>query len=366
MFKVFISASSLERMCLDEMDKEKNKQSSWFMILSKQNVIYLDRNIWDEWLSKGDDYLAEPLYQFSLSNDIEFRTSNTDFNKTNVDNSSVFLKEPQGALLLDVDKETAESIQKKYGIICQSTDSLTTCPLAQEEVKFSLRDNEITCSWQDIFAGMKQVPSNTLIIVDRYIFSYERIDDDRQSTCIDGLKNIQNILMSALPEELSCDYHVLIMFDSGSVDHKFEMVKFAQALEFIKNKVLKRPYKIIIELYSITSKCDHYRCTHNRKIISNYYKAEAPHMFKAFSATGEAFCTENIRIDSAYTFGLHKDGEDATIIEIQNDLDDLRKLHQAAISYIRGKSDKADEYDAICNADDNSDVPDIRNRLIVV
>lgn len=89
-------------------------------------------------------------------------------------------------------------------------------------------------------------------------------------------------------------------------------------------------------------------------------------MFKAFSPSGRAFCTENIKIESGYTFGLRKDGEDPTIIEIQEDLDDLKELHRAALHHISTNSDKAEEYDAICDANENSDVPDIRNRLIVV
>ena len=48
MFKVFISASSLERLCRNEMTKNREDQNSWFVILTKQNIIYLDKDVYKE------------------------------------------------------------------------------------------------------------------------------------------------------------------------------------------------------------------------------------------------------------------------------------------------------------------------------
>lgn len=360
MFKVFISASSLENMCLDEMEKDRNKQSSWFLILSKQNIVYLDKNIGLEWAESGD-YFNDPLYIFSESYGIELQQAEIDFNKTSKDKPSTFLTEPQGAFLLDVDKETAESIQREYGIICQSTGNLSSCPIDIDEEKTPLRKGEDEKSWQDILCRVKRTPSNALIIIDRYIFSNDGVTDIH-----DGINNIKKILQGILPDQLSCDYHVLILFDSERSEEGYDLVSVAKELDSFKRFELNRDYNIIIELYSITNRCYNYDITHNRKILSNYFKIFADHLLKAFLPSGNASCTQNIRIERAYSYGLHKDGEEPTITEIQNDLKDLSKLHKEALDHIKRNTEYAELYDAICGIDEDSDVPDIRNRLIVV
>ena len=108
MFRVFISAASLEKLCLEEMSKDQNKQNSWFLLLSKQNIIYLDKNIYDEW-----EY-NDALFTFSESYQIEFQHSKMDYNTLAKESPETLLAEPQGAFLLDVDKETEKYIQKKY------------------------------------------------------------------------------------------------------------------------------------------------------------------------------------------------------------------------------------------------------------
>jgi hypothetical protein len=363
MFKIFISASSLERICLDEMDKDQKQQSSWFLILCKQNIIYLDKDIWSEWFAKGDDYMSEPLYLFSSSNGVEFRTSASNFNTNYEKEPDIFLKEPQAAYLLDVDKETALSLQEKYGVLCQSTQNLSDCMIDVEEKKIPLYPSRKNHTWADVFSHVKKIPVNALVIVDRYIFSYE---NTYRSNCFDGLKNVKDILKNALPENLSRDFHVLIIFDNESIDNEFNLIKFANALEFFKKNELKRPYNIIIELYSISNKCFNYEQTHNRKIISNYYMAYADHMIKAFAQTGKPICRQNIRIESAFSHGLHDDLADTTMFEIQEDLKELASLHQEALKEVLRKTELAEEYDAICGIDESSDVPDIKNRLILI
>ena len=75
MFKVFISIEALTKLCVEEMPKEKDRQCPWFLLLTKQNIIYLDRNIYDEWEDPKD-----PLFIFSESYQIGFRKAPMDFN----------------------------------------------------------------------------------------------------------------------------------------------------------------------------------------------------------------------------------------------------------------------------------------------
>ncbi len=358
MFKVFISASSLEKMCLNEMTKSRDEQSSWFLVLSNQRIIYLDKNVYEDW-----DY-DDPLFTFSESYGVDLQPATANFNETCSDTPVKLLNEPQTAFLLDVDQETAKSITEQYGVLCQSTNDLSKCPLDIIERKRTFSEGEKTNTWEMLFERVKNLPSNTLIIVDRYIFSY---DNKHHSNCIDGLENIKKILKSVLPKTLSCEYHVLIMFDSSrecNIDNRFNIVEFAKKLDYFKNNVLKRPYPILIELYSVSRKCSHYDATHNRRIISNYFMGFADHMIKAVHSEGEAICDQDIRLESVYSHGLHDDSDPA-VKALNKLVKGLRLLHKDAIKEVKTNGENAHEYNVICGIDEKTGVRDVRNRIIV-
>lgn len=296
MFRIFVSASSLERICLDEMGKESKEQSPWFLLLSKQNVIYIDEDIYSK--LDGDD----PLSIFSYSYYIEYKKSDIDYNSIVKDNPKVVLQHPQGVLLLDIDKDTAELIQKDYGVVCQSTLDLSNCLLATSENKISLCTGDQQYSWKDLFNKRNDIPSNSLVFIDRYIFAYEGVTHCGYK---EGITNIKCILANILPDKLLCDYHVLILFDDNlSNDRNYTIEKVWKELDEYKNKVLKRPYNIVFELFSVTSKCEGYADTHNRKIISNYFIVSAEHYLRAFAGDGVAVGTQDIRVEYTYSNGL--------------------------------------------------------------
>lgn len=356
MFKIFISASSLERLCLEEMSKEQEQRSSWFLLLSKQNIIYLDKNIYDEW-----EY-GDALFTFSESFQINFKPSNVNYNTLAKESPHSLLVEPQGAFLLDVDKDTAKSIQDNYGIICQSTDSLNECLLSSNECKFTLFKDTNVHSWKELFEKGAKVPSNALIIIDRYIFGWE---GNLMSNYGDGVENIKQIMKAVLPASLSCDYHVLILFDaSSSKDRNFELGKVAQQLESFKTNVLKRPYNVILELYSVTNKCANYDETHNRKIISNYFIGSAEHLLKAFKRDGNAICNQDIRVECAYSHGL-VDYSDSAISSINHLLKQFHNMHEKGIDEYDNATENASEYIVMCGTNTSSTVHDIKNRLIL-
>lgn len=354
MFKVFISAKSLERLCINEMSKDKAEQNSWFVLLTKQDTIYLDRNIYDE-----IDY-NDPLFVFSESYSINFKASDINYNEVINNTPELVLNEPNSAFLLDIDKDTALSIQGKYGIICQSTDDLSECSLANQDCNFSLIKNDNDHSWKELFDNGVSVPSNALIIIDRYIFGYE---NKHKSRYFDGVNNIKQIIESVLPDSLDCDYHILILFDkNGCTDNDFNLDKVSKDLNWF-NKNLGKPYNIIIELYSITNQCSNYDATHDRRIISNYFIGTASHLIKAFRR-GVAICDQDIRVESAYSHGLF-DKSDAVVKRMNNLYKQLQNMHKDGLSEFTNKSEKADEYMVMCGTNKYSTIADIKNRLIV-
>ena len=132
MFKVFISASSLERLCLNEMSLPLKERSNWFVLLSKQNVIYLDKDIYSTWT------LDDPLFMFSQSFGITFKEAESNYNDVAANNPTSFLEHPHDAFLLDLNPEQAEDIKNKFGVMCQSTQDLSNCPIAESGCHFNL------------------------------------------------------------------------------------------------------------------------------------------------------------------------------------------------------------------------------------
>lgn len=353
MFKVFISANSLEKLCIDEMGKDIKEMSSWFLILTKQNVIYLDKSIYDDL-----DY-DDPLFTFSESYQVELKESSVDYNQIITQKPEYVLSEPQGAFLLDVNEDIAGLIQKAFGVICQSTCNLNDCCIAEPEHKMTLFSEETEHSWKELFEDTS-MPSNALVIIDRYIFGY---DGKVKSGYRDGIINIEKILSNVLPPVLSCDYHVLILFDEKqSNDKYFDINKIGLILEDYKKDHLKRPYNIDIELFSVSSKAYNYEDTHNRRIISNYFICSADHLLKAFRKDGRAVCNQDIRLEYSYSYGL-KDKSDPAVKTINYLLNQISDMRKDGIKETESNGDNASEYSAMS---DNTTIAirDLKNRLI--
>ena len=294
MFKVFISSRSLERLCLEEMSKSKADQSVWFLVLSKQSTIYLDKDVYSEW-----DY-GDPLFTFSESYEVNLKKSDIDFNSVATSMQGKFPFEPQGAYLLDVSEDTANTIQNDYGIVCQSTDDLTKCPLSEGERRFSLRKDEKGHSWKELLSCDPAIPSNAMIIIDRYLFGY---DGSYNIGFYDAISNVEDIMSCVLPAKLRTDYHITILYDEGnSGDRYYNIDTLACKLEKYKD-TLKRPYNIVIEFMSIPKGHKGYEVTHHRKILSNYFIVSADQHIKAFRK-GQATATQDVRCEYAFSAGL--------------------------------------------------------------
>ena len=355
MFKIFISASSLEQLCINEMSLPLKERSSWFVLLSKQNVIYLDKDICKDW--SCDD----ALFTFSQSYQIKLKEASVDFNEALATNPEIILDHPQNAFLLDLDKATAEAIRDQYGILCQSTSDLSHCSVSEMGCHFSLNKGERSHSWAELFADKDSIPANSLIVIDRYIFGYE---GRLRSGYLDGLNNIKQILSSALPNRISCDFNVLIIFDANSSnDNNFDLEAVAKDLEDFKTNVLKKPYSIEIELLSVSPLCPHYDETHNRRILSNYYIVTADHLLKVFRRNGEAITSQNLNLDYSFSEGL-RDRSDVPQKRINNLVTKLQDLFYSARYAVQNGTDISSEYIYYINGQLDS-VDHLKNRLIL-
>ena len=348
MFKVFISSKSLERLCLEEMSKDKEGQSAWFLVLSMQNTIYLDKDVYSEW-----EY-GDPLFTFSESYGVDLKKSDIDFECMANPSYEPFPFEPQGTYLLDVSEDTANTIQNDYGIICQSTDDLTKCPLSESERRFSLRKDEEGHSWKDILSCEPTIPSNAIVIIDRYLFAYDHSNVGFKN----AISNIKDIMRCVLPTQLKTDYHIIILYDEGnSGDRNYDIDTLAREFEKYKG-TLKRPYNIVIEFMSIPKGYKGYEVTHHRKIISNYFIVSADQHIKAFRGR-QATATQDVRCEYAYSAGL-RNVSDPPIKTIETTLSSIHNMIED------GGKDREQEgfvYDTTKGVKQN--ISEVVNRLVV-
>jgi len=354
MFRVFISASSLEKLCLEEMPKKIGDQSDWFLLLTKQNTIYIDKDIYSD-LEQGN-----ALFTFSESYEVQFEKSDVDFNLEVISNPASVLGEPQGAYLLDIDKGSAETLSRAFGVVCQSTEDLADCALAEQECTFTLFKGEKNHSWEELFNSGAKLPSNALIIIDRYIFGYEGAT---HSGYQDGVDNIKMIMKNVLPDQLCCDYHVMVLFsDSCSTDNNYSIDKVAEELDDFKNNELKKPYNIEIELFSVYHKDPVFSDTHNRRILSNYFMVKAEHLFKVFRQDGTSITTQDLELIRLYSKGL-RDYSDSSVRFISRALNSVSQMKNTAAKTLKFGGPGANEYIFYSNAE--VDQPqNIKNRLI--
>ena len=188
------------------------------------------------------------------------------------------MKNPSALYILDIAPAEALSIQKSYGVMCLSGESLNISPLIDvNDVHISYEKEKLGRGWDSVLDSVEKLPSNALLLTDRYLFAFRHPDAG------DGLANIRDILNELLPQEfLGEDYHVTIIFDDIKKHKSYTFDEIATKLNRIKQQ-LGRDYPIMMEVLGITPNCSIYNKLHNRLIISNYYLVEAGHKLAAFN-----------------------------------------------------------------------------------
>lgn len=211
------------------------------------------------------------------------------------------IPDPCAIVILDVDTETANKISQKYGVICHSfSESPLTSPLFQEAIERNVENQESKRGWHELFLKGTTFPSNSLVFVDRYLFS----KDSNGITSQDGIENVYEILNHVLPANLGVDYHVLLVFDastlSTAIGDTFERI--STQINGLKKR-LNRPYQVIIETLSIDHNDMNYEETHNRRILSNYFIVRVDRSLKAFRAN-KGLYSQSLFLDWAASKGI--------------------------------------------------------------
>lgn len=286
MLSIFIPQDTLEDIVIDNMasEMEPEDQDVWFKIFTKQEFIYVSS--WDEkkYLSQED-----PLFLLNKSYGVKIEDA-TEYINTIPDHPESVTRYWNGIFLLNISEDDAAAIQRDYGVICQSVDSMDASVLMDPDLRFSPKKGEKDYSWDFMLQGInaKHIPSNHLILIDRYLFADE--DEIEMS-----LSNIFNMMDAMLPRQsLKCPYLItLIIGQQESGDG----VGLSQVSHEVYDLVprLKRPYPIHVEVIYLTYMSGLYTSTHNRCVLTNYTITQVEHQLKAFDDKGKSTCLQTIQ-----------------------------------------------------------------------
>lgn len=244
MFKVYISESIYKDVINAEEQKQASARSQLYKLLKQQQVEMLDS--------------AETEQLRAHSEEV--------------------LKHPSSLYILNIPIADTMRIQVSYGVMCLSAEALNISPLIDvNDIHISNEREKLGRGWDSVLDSVEPLPSNALLLTDRYLFAFRNPDAG------DGLANIYDILDQLLPQRfLGGDYHVTVVFDDINKHKSYTFDEIATKLNRIKTQ-LGRDYPIMMEVLGITPDCSIYNKLHNRLIVSNYYLVEAAHKLAAFN-----------------------------------------------------------------------------------
>ena len=244
MFKVIISQSVYDRIISTEEQRAISERTNLYKLLKLQ-----------------------PIQLLTEKDEERFR-----LHPENV------LKNPSSLYILNMAYTEALTVQRTYGVMCVSGDSPNISPLIDvNDIHIAKEQEKLGRGWDTVLDSVERLPSNALLLTDRYLFAF------RRPNAGDGIANIKDILSELLPKQFhGGNYHVTIIFDNMAKDDNYTFDEIAKLLEDVKQQ-LNRDYPITMEAIGITPDCSIYNKLHNRMIISNYYLVEASHKLAAFN-----------------------------------------------------------------------------------
>lgn len=174
---------------------------------------------------------------------------------------------PRDIFLLDQNDQFCKDSMKKYGVLILNSNSINH--IKNLSIRYSKdyeknedvtikKGNQTFSGWIVFLEKVKFniAPLNSMVIIDNFLFNHLE----------SGKRNLLDLILSLLPKELDCTFHILIIIDNRKA--KFNDKK----LEEIKNDIqtelqLKQKYKIEVGIMShgVDEKL------HARLLITNYH-----------------------------------------------------------------------------------------------
>lgn len=160
-------------------------------------------------------------------------------------------------------------------------------------------------SWSAFFKEGNLQMSNSVIIMDRYLFKASVIKnfkteiDQLDKQYLNGCKNISRILDMIIPESFTGEYQVLFVFDDEQIESLSIKDALLEICQEITKRICEKKCSVRLEFLGIhngknfkpsddedlkaTNYClkSLYGLTHDRRILSNYFMVNATHGWNA-------------------------------------------------------------------------------------
>lgn len=189
------------------------------------------------------------------------------------------LKNPTALYILDIPAAEALAIQRIYGVMCVSSAAPDITPLIDINDEHTTEKRVPTGrGWDSVLDSVEHMPSNALILNDRYLFK------TTNAVYGNGFDNIRSILTQLLPRELNAKYHIAVIFDRDEIDSLYNFNSIAKRLNDIALE-FKKPYDIVTEVLGLSEGKEIYYKFHNRRIVSNYFVVKMDYTLAAFNKT---------------------------------------------------------------------------------
>ena len=233
------------------LEKLYSERSVWGDIIARTKCFYVKLDT--EWWEEDDNALLE------LSNSQANIINGNDLFDEIEKHPETIANYPSSVFILDIDESKARQLQEKYGVIIQVVshldDSILTSVLPRKTFPMEEGENA-TFGWREIFSGVKDLPSNSIIINDRNLFTNDEIVKDKDGVIIDkrlsGVDSIFNILNEALPQKLEVPFHILIICDKTGIEgdgmRKRKTITVKNVITYLNGlkKQLNRPFQIVV------------------------------------------------------------------------------------------------------------------------
>lgn len=189
------------------------------------------------------------------------------------------LNNPSALYILDISPADALAIQRMYGVMCLSSSAPDITPLIDVNDEHTTEKKvSLGRGWDSVLDSVEHLPSNALILNDRYLFK------TTNAVYGNGFDNIRSILTELLPRELNTKYHIAVIFDRDEIDPLYNFNSIAKRLNDLVLE-FKKPYEIVTEVLGLSEGKEIYYKFHNRRIVSNYFVVKMDYTLAAFNKT---------------------------------------------------------------------------------
>lgn len=189
------------------------------------------------------------------------------------------LNNPSALYILDISPADALAIQRMYGVMCLSSSAPDITPLIDVNDEHTTEKRvSLGRGWDSVLDSVEHLPSNALILNDRYLFK------TTNAVYGNGFDNIRSILTELLPRELNTKYHIAVIFDRDEIDPLYNFNSIAKRLNDLVLE-FKKPYEIVTEVLGLSEGKEIYYKFHNRRIVSNYFVVKMDYTLAAFNKT---------------------------------------------------------------------------------